>query len=159
MILVFRFWEKKTSDKSLCTIMPSVRDIPRIWCCHFEQALILVICLHKRALPTKKNWHPLVCMFFLCHFLRASPPVLSLWLQRVKFMVQKSKCASLAQEIGFSASTSCILLCWNKAQHNYAPPKKSVINWTWLRLSIPDLSIIMIGPGGLLLIVPTYMQF
>jgi hypothetical protein len=104
--------------------MPSVRDIPRIWCCHFEQALILVICLHKRALPTKKNWHQLECMFFLCHFLRASPPVLSLWLQRVKFIVQKSKCASLAQEIGFSASTSCILLCLEQGPTQLCTPKK-----------------------------------
>jgi hypothetical protein len=36
---------------------------------------------------------------------------------------------------------------------------KSVINWTWLQLSIFDWSIIMIGPGGLLLVVRTYMQF
>ncbi len=28
-----------------------------------------------------------------------------------------------------------------------------------MRLSIFDWSIIMIGPGGLLLVVPTYMQF
>jgi len=33
------------------------------------------------------------------------------------------------------------------------------INWTWLWLSICDSSIIMIGTGGLLLVVPTYMQF
>jgi hypothetical protein len=32
------------------------------------------------------------------------------------------------------------------------------INWTWLWLSVSDWSIIMIGPGGLLLVVPTYMQ-
>jgi hypothetical protein len=34
--------------------------------------------------------------------------------------------------------------------------QKRVINWTWLRL---NWSIIMIGPGGFLLVVPTYMQF
>jgi hypothetical protein len=28
-----------------------------------------------------------------------------------------------------------------------------------MQLSISDWSIIMIGPGGLLLVVPTYMQF
>ncbi len=33
-----------------------------------------------------------------------------------------------------------------------------VINWTWLRLSIYDWSIIMIGPGGLLLLIPSHMQ-
>jgi hypothetical protein len=32
-------------------------------------------------------------------------------------------------------------------------------NWTWHRLSISDWSIIMIGPGALLLVVPTYMEF
>jgi hypothetical protein len=36
--------------------------------------------------------------------------------------------------------------------------QKRVINCTWLRLSISDWSIIMIGPGGLLLVVPMYMQ-
>jgi hypothetical protein len=30
--------------------------------------------------------------------------------------------------------------------------------WTWLQLSISDWSIIMIGPCGLLLVVPTNMQ-
>ncbi len=37
------------------------------------------------------------------------------------------------------------------------PPKKSVINCTWLRLSISHwliTMITMIGPGGLLLVVP-----
>jgi hypothetical protein len=35
---------------------------------------------------------------------------------------------------------------------------KSVINWTWLLLSISDWPIIMIGPCGLLLVVPpTYL--
>ncbi len=33
------------------------------------------------------------------------------------------------------------------------------MNWTRLRLSISDWSIIMIGPGGLLLVVPSDMQF
>jgi hypothetical protein len=36
---------------------------------------------------------------------------------------------------------------------------KECINWTWLQLSISDWSIIMISPDGLLLVVPTYMQF
>jgi hypothetical protein len=35
--------------------------------------------------------------------LRASPTVLSMGLHTVKFIVKKSKCAGLAQEIGFSA--------------------------------------------------------
>jgi hypothetical protein len=41
--------------------------------------------------------------------LRASPLVLSMWLQTVKFIVKNSKCVGLAQEIGFSAPNSCSL--------------------------------------------------
>jgi hypothetical protein len=33
-------------------------------------------------------------------------------------------------------------------------PKKSVINMIYLLLSVSDWPIIMIGPGGLLLVVP-----
>ncbi len=56
--------------------------------------------------------------------LRASPPVL---LQTVKFIVKKSKCAGLVQEIGFfSAPNSCRLPWLVKG----APSQKSVINWT-----------------------------
>jgi hypothetical protein len=46
-----------------------------------------------------------------------------------------------------------------KVQHTVVHLQKRVINWTWLQLSICDWSIIMIGPGGMLLVVPTYMQF
>ncbi len=35
-----------------------------------------------------------------------------------------------------------------------AGKEETAINWTWLQLSISDWSIIMIGPGGLLLVVP-----
>jgi hypothetical protein len=90
--------------------------------------------------------------------LRAFPPVLSMWLQIVKFIAKKSKCASLIEEIGFLHQIRASCCGWWKAQHNGAPTKKSVINWTWLRLNIFDW-LIMIVPGGLLLIVPTYMQF
>jgi hypothetical protein len=41
--------------------------------------------------------------------LEQCPPVLSMWLQTVKFIAKKSKCASLAQEIDFSAPNSCSL--------------------------------------------------
>jgi hypothetical protein len=37
--------------------------------------------------------------------------------------------------------------------------KSGPINMIWLLLSVSDLSIIMIGPGGLLLVVPIYLQF
>jgi len=51
------------------------------------------------------------------------------------------------------AGTACT------CKHSCAPPKKSLINWTWLRLSIYDWSFIMVGPGGLLWVNPTFMQF
>jgi len=41
--------------------------------------------------------------------IRASPTVLSIRLQTVKFNAKKSKCAGLAQEIGFSAPNFCSL--------------------------------------------------
>ncbi len=41
-----------------------------------------------------------------------------------------------------------------QGQHRCAPPKKSVINMIELLLSVSDWSIIMIGPDGLLLVVP-----
>jgi hypothetical protein len=47
---------------------------------------------------------------FVCVIeLRASPLVLSMRLQTVKFVVRKSKSAGLAQEIRFSAPNSCSL--------------------------------------------------
>jgi hypothetical protein len=39
----------------------------------------------------------------------SSPPVLSMWLQTVTFIVKQSKCAGLAYEIGSSAPNSCSL--------------------------------------------------
>jgi hypothetical protein len=60
-------------------------------------------------------------------FLRASPAVSSMWLQTVKFIVKKSKCACLAHEIGCSAPNSCSLqrlvkgaiqLCTSKKECN-----------------------------------------
>ncbi len=41
--------------------------------------------------------------------LRASAPVLSVWLQTVKFIVKNSNGAGLAQEISFSSATFCSL--------------------------------------------------
>jgi hypothetical protein len=41
-------------------------------------------------------------------------------------------------------------LCTSKKEHN---------KLDWLRLSVSGWSIIMIGPGGLHLVVLTYMQF
>jgi hypothetical protein len=59
--------------------------------------------------------------------LRASPTVLSMWLQKVQFIAKKSKCAGLAQEIGFFAPNSSSLpwlvkgatqLCTSKKECN-----------------------------------------
>jgi hypothetical protein len=88
----------------------------------------------------------------------ASPPVHSMWLQTVKFIAKKSNVPVKLRKLVFLHQ---ILAASNglwKAQHSCAPSKKSVINWTWLRLSISDWSII-IGPGCLPFVVPTEMQF
>jgi len=61
---------------------------------------------------------------------RASPPVLSMQLQTVQFVVKKSKCAGLAQKIGFSAPNLCSLLGLVKGATQLCTSKKSVINWT-----------------------------
>jgi hypothetical protein len=93
---------------------------------------------------------------------RTSPQVLSMWLQIVKFIVKKSKCTGLAQEIDFLAPNLCRLhLQWlvRGTTQFWTSKKRSVINWTWLWLSISDWSINIIGSGGLLLVVPTYVQF
>ncbi len=59
--------------------------------------------------------------------LRASPTVLSMWHQRVKFIAKESKRPGLAQEIGFSAPNLCSLqwlvkgatqLCTSKKECN-----------------------------------------
>jgi len=84
------------------------------------------------------NFESNCCLFLLHHVwywnkgaftlgVRASPLVHSLWLRTVKFIAKKSKCAGLAQEIGFSASNSCSLprlvkvttqLCTSKKECN-----------------------------------------
>jgi hypothetical protein len=37
--------------------------------------------------------------------------------------------------------------------------EKSVINMIWLLVLVFDWPIIIVGPGGLLLVIPTYMQY
>jgi len=86
--------------------------------------------------------------------LRASPPVLSMWLQTVKFIAKKSKFAGLAQEIGFSAPNSWRLLWQVKGATQLCTSKKECNKFDLTAVSISDRSIIMIGPGGLLLIDP-----
>jgi hypothetical protein len=57
-------------------------------------------------------WMDVICNLATTQIdvLRASPMVLSMWLQTVKFIATKSKCAGLAQKISFSAPNSCSLL-------------------------------------------------
>ncbi len=91
--------------------------------------------------------------------LRASPTVLSMWLQTVKFIEKKSKCAGLAQEIGFSAPNLCRLpwlvkgatqLCTSKKECNKLD--LTATQYYWL-VDHHDWS------RDLLLVVPTSMQF
>jgi hypothetical protein len=58
--------------------------------------------------------------------LRASPLVLSMRLQTVQFIGKKSKCARLAQEIGFSAPNSCSLPWLIKGTTQLCTSKKRV---------------------------------
>jgi hypothetical protein len=59
-----------------------------------------------------------------CIYVRTSQPVLSMWLPTVKFIVKKSKCVGLAQEIGLSAPTSCSLLWLVKGATQLCTSKK-----------------------------------
>jgi hypothetical protein len=72
--------------------------------------------------------------------LTASPTRISMWFQIVKFIIKKSKCASLPHEIGFFAPKPCRFPLLVKGATHCAPPKMSVINWTWLWISIYDWS-------------------
>jgi hypothetical protein len=75
-------------------------------------------------------------------------------LQTVKFITKASKCVSLAQEIGFSTPNSSTLLWQVQRATELCNPKHECNKLALLRLSISNWSIIMIGPGGLLLVVP-----
>ncbi len=108
-----------------------------------------------------RYWSVAPPLLFLQHirYLRASPPVLSMWLQTVQFIAKKSKCAGLAQEIGFSAPNSCSVpwlvkgatqLCHSKKECNKLDLTAAEYFW---------LVDHMIGPGGLLLVVSIYLQF
>jgi hypothetical protein len=97
------------------------------------------------------------CCLFCLTRLRASPPVLGMWIQTVKFIV---KMCQFTSGIWLFSTEFTQLAVGGKWCHTVVHlQKKSVMNCTWLRLSISDSSIIMIGPRGLLLVVPKYMQF
>jgi hypothetical protein len=57
-------------------------------------------------------------------WLKASPPMLSMWFQTVKFIVTMWKCACLAPEIDFSASNLCSLPCLVKGATQLCTSKK-----------------------------------
>jgi hypothetical protein len=67
------------------------------------------------------NWVRLTKKYQL---LRASPPVISMWLQTVKIIVKKSKCAGLAQEISFSAPNSSRFPCLVKVAAQLCTSRK-----------------------------------
>jgi hypothetical protein len=46
---------------------------------------------------------------------------------------------------------------WWKVHQRSPPAQKQQINMTWLLLSVSDCPSRMIGPGGLLLVVPHYL--
>jgi hypothetical protein len=73
--------------------------------------------------------------------------------------VKNSKCVGLAQEIGFSAPNSCRLLWLVKGATQLCTSKKECNKLNLTGLSISDWSITIIGSVGLLLVVPTNMQF
>jgi hypothetical protein len=68
--------------------------------------------------------------------------------------------AGLAHENGFSPA--CLLgflrLAGTKSCKAVHLLEKSVINMMWLVVTVLDCPVIMIGPGGLLLVVPTCLQ-
>jgi len=71
--------------------------------------------------------------------------MLNMWSCTVKVDEEKVKYAGLGQENCFAQHN------WWKAPQCSAP---ALINMIWLLVSIFNWPIIMIGPGGLLLVVP-----
>ncbi len=65
----------------------------------------------------------------------------------------------LAQEIGFSTPNSSTLPWLVQRATELCISKNECNKLDITRLSISNWSIIMVGPGGLLLAVPMYMQF
>jgi hypothetical protein len=72
-------------------------------------------------------------------------------LQRQTFVFHLVPEWELTQTAPFKLIAQLLLL--KGAQQLCALVEKSLINMIWLLLSVSDLSIIMIGPGGLLLVV------
>jgi hypothetical protein len=77
-----------------------------------------------------------------------------MWLQTVKFIVKGSKRASLAQEVGFSTPNSSTLLWLVQRATELCISKNEYNELDLTKVSISNCSIITVGPGGFLLVVP-----
>jgi hypothetical protein len=113
---------------------------------------------HTTTLMTHVYPGPLVLVVNI-FVVRASPRVLSMWLQTVQFIVKKSKCAGSAHEIGFSG-TKFVQIPWLVKGATQRCTSKEECNK--LDLTAAQYFWLVdhkIGPGSLLLIIPTYMQF
>jgi hypothetical protein len=72
---------------------------------------------------------------------------------------KSKKCAGLAEKIVLAQYNSTLCGGRYKAQQQRcAPAEKSVINMICLLVSVFDSPIVMIGPGGLLLIVVPHLS-
>ncbi len=91
--------------------------------------------------------------------LRAFPRVLSMWLETVQFIVTKTKCAGLAQEIGFFIPDSCRLrwlvkratqLCTSKKECNKLDLTAAQCFWfvQWFATSSPRVYVSFSFIGG-----------
>jgi hypothetical protein len=107
-------WVHTWTDKKSCL---------HLFHLHFHKTLVSIRWLIARGIGVwcLKSW---LLQTVNIHPLRASPTVLTMWLQTVKFIARKSKCAGLAQEISFSAPNSCSLLWLVKGATELCTSKK-----------------------------------
>jgi len=80
-------------------------------------------------------------------------------LQILQLIVKNSKCVGLAQEIGFCAPNLCTWLWLVNGATQLCTSKNECNKLDLTAAQYFLLPVVMIGPGGLLLVVPTYMQF
>jgi hypothetical protein len=77
-----------------------------------------------------------------------------MWLCTLKSDEEKSKYAGLGQENNFGPAYVLRLL----VQQSCAHAREECNNMIWLLIPDFDWKNIMIGPGGLISVVPTYLQ-
>jgi len=122
-------WEEITSDRHIKHDLPSWghRKLVRDWYRKIKGSKILFVWISSRCYYLWVVW--VLLMWFCCRTeaehdeLKASPPALSIWLDRVKFIVKKSKCASWAQEKPNSCSLPWLVkgatqMCTSKKECN-----------------------------------------